>query len=197
MNLPFFKREREKSGIKVGDIMTRNFVAVHPDTNLIDCAKEMIKKRVGSLILKEGQRLVGLLTEKDIIWALIKKSKTDLRWIKARDIASKKVATIKPSADVYEALQRMKKLKFRRFPVMVNKKVIGMLTLKDILRIEPTLFRDVSQIERIKEESEKLERIRHGGKRMLRQGMCEECGNFDILFKIDGRLLCETCKDRM
>ena len=42
-----------KIGIKVGDIMTRDFVSVKPDTNIINCAKLMMKKRVGSLILEE------------------------------------------------------------------------------------------------------------------------------------------------
>ena len=186
---------RRRSGIKVGDIMTRNFVAVKPDTNLIDCAREMMKKRVGSLVLKDGQKLVGLITEKDIIWAMTKKGARELNKVKARDVASRKIATIKPSADLYEALQRMKKLKFRRLPVVVNGNVIGMLTLKDILRIEPSLFSDINKIEEIREESEKLKRMK--GERWIKDGICEECGNFDILYKIDNRLMCVACKDEM
>jgi len=184
-----------KSKIKAGDIMTRNFVSVSPSTNLIDCAREMTKKRVGSLVLRDGQKLVGLLTEKDIIWALTKTKNKNLGNIKARDVASKKVAVIKPSADLYEALARMKKLKFRRLPVVVNGNVIGMLTLKDILRIEPALFADINFAEKIREESEKLKRMRNV--RWIKEGMCEECGNFNILYKVDERLLCEPCKEEM
>ena len=95
--------------IAVGDIMTRNFVSAKPDTNLIDCAKEMVKKRVGSLVVKEGQKLVGVLTERDILWAMIKKPKAELENVKAKDIATRKIVAVKPSADVYEALQKMKK----------------------------------------------------------------------------------------
>src|SRR3989338_8541375 len=88
-----------KTGIKVGDIMTRNFVSAKPDTNLIDCAKEMVKGRVGSLIIKEGQKLVGVLTERDILWAMIKKPKEGLEDVRAKDIATKKIVAVKPSAD--------------------------------------------------------------------------------------------------
>ena len=183
---------RTKSGVKVGDIMTRNFVAVKPDTSLKDCAREMIKKRVGSLILKEDQKLFGLITEKDIIWAMTKSS-SDLNKIKAKDISSRKVATIKPSADLYEALQRMKKLKFRRLPVVVDGNIIGLLTLKDILKIEPALFTNIKEVEKIKEESEKLRRIK--GSRWVKEGMCEECGDLNVLYKVDSRLLCESCKE--
>jgi len=186
---------KAKSGIKVGDIMTRNFVSVNPNTNLVECAREMMKKRVGSLILKEGQKLVGILTEKDIIWAMTKKGAKSLNKIKAGDIASKKIATIKPSSDLYEALERMKKLKFRRLPVTVDGNVIGMLTLKDVLRIEPSLFSDINKVEQIREESEKLSRMK--GEKWVKDGVCEECGNFDILYKIDNRLMCLACKEAM
>ncbi len=184
-----------KSRIKVGDIMTRNFVSVKPGTSIIECAREMMKKRVGSLVLKNEQRIVGLLTEKDIIWALTKTGNKNLSKIRAEDVASRKVAAIKPSADLHEAFQRMKKLKFRRLPVVVNGNVIGMLTLKDILRIEPSLLSDVSQAEKIREESEKLKRLK--GVKWSKEGICEECGSFDILYNIDDRLICPPCKDAM
>ena len=184
-----------KSTVKVGDVMTRNFISVSPDTSLIDCAKEMTKKRVGSLVLKEGQKLVGLLTEKDIIWALTKTGNKDLHKISAKDVASKKIATIKPSSDVYEALGRMKKFKFRRLPVVVEGNVIGMLTLKDLMRIDPKLFADINFAGKIREESEKLKRAQ--GARWIKEGTCEECGNFNILYKVDDRLICEPCKEEM
>ncbi|MFH1521458.1 MAG: CBS domain-containing protein, partial [archaeon] len=66
-----------KIGMKIGDLMTRDFTHVSPNMNLRDCAKMMIKKRVGSLIIKEGDILKGILTEKDIVWAISKKSKKD------------------------------------------------------------------------------------------------------------------------
>ncbi|MFH1500367.1 MAG: CBS domain-containing protein [archaeon] len=186
-----------ESRIKVGDVMTRNFAAVSSDTNLIDCARLMMKKRVGSLIVKDKQRLQGIITEKDIIWALTKKSQIDLKNIKVKDIAARKVATIKPSADIFQAIKRMKKLKFRRLPVVVNRNVIGMLTLNDIIRIEPSLF-DISHSGfNIKEESDKLRRKAQDGGRWIREGMCEECGNYNLLYKLDGRVICSSCKDSM
>jgi DNA-directed RNA polymerase II subunit RPB2 len=67
----------------------------------------------------------------------------------------KKVVTIKPGADLAEALQRIKKKKVRRLPVVENGKVIGMLTTKDIFKIEPGLYELIAQSMKIKEESEK------------------------------------------
>lgn len=184
-----------KIGVKVGDIMTRNFISVKPDTSILDCAKKMVKKRVGSLILKEENKLRGIITEGDIIWAMTKKSRKDLEKIKASTIAPKKLVTIKPSADLYQALQKMKRTKYRWLPVTTKGNIIGFLTLKDVLRIEPSLFDTVSEIMQIREESKKLKRRKEGVS--FKDGVCEECGNFDLLYKVDNRTMCEDCRDAM
>lgn len=184
-----------KIGVKVGDIMTREFVSAKPETSILNCAKKMVKKRVGSLILEEEGKLKGIITEGDIIWAMTKKSRRDLNKIKANEIAPKKLITIKPSADLFDALQKMKKTKYRWLPVTVNKNIIGFLTLKDILRIEPSLFETASEIMQIKEESEKLKRAKAG--ESFREGLCEDCGEFDIVYKVDNRMICEPCRDGM
>jgi len=184
-----------KSGLSVGDLMTRNFISVSPDTNLKKCAETLIKKRVGSLIVKEGDKLKGILTEKDIIWVIVKKSVKDLEKILAKDIAKRKVITIKPSADAFEALQKMKKEKIRRLPVLENSKVIGMLTLKDILKIDPNLYELIAENEKIKEESDKL-KVGEKIKAKRKQGICEECGKQETLYRLDEEWLCVYCYNK-
>jgi len=179
------------TGIKVGDLMTRNFVHIKPDTNLKECAKTMIKKRVGSLIIKEDDKLKGIITEKDVVWAVVKKSREAFKDIKAKDIMKRKVVTIKPSADIIEAMRRFKKKKIRRLPVVENGKLIGMLTTKDILRIDPGLFQILAETMKIKEETAKLNRSSIDAPRQ--QGSCEECGEFDILYHDGAQWLCEQC----
>jgi len=184
-----------KIGVKVGDIMTRDFVSIKPDVSILDCARKMVKKRVGSLILKENDKLRGIITEGDIIWAMTKKSRRDLKKIRASEITPRKLITIKPSADLYEALQKMKKTKYRWLPVTVKGNVIGFLTLKDVLRIEPNLFGTAQEILQIREESQKLKRIKAGEKFI--EGLCEECGSYGMLYKVDNRMICESCRDSM
>ena len=183
-----------KIGVKVGDVMTRDFVSVNPHISLLDAARVMVKKHVGSLIVEEKDILKGIITDKDIIWALTKKP-NHLSKITVGDISKRKVQTIKPNADLYAALKTMQKSKFRRLPVTVNKKIIGLLTLKDILRIEPALF-EIAQGHHtleIREETEKLKRKKNPEEYNL--GICEECGNEGLLEKSDGIMLCESCRD--
>ncbi|MBU2576460.1 MAG: CBS domain-containing protein, partial [Nanoarchaeota archaeon] len=162
------------TGIKVGDLMTRNFIHVSPETDLKTCAKTMVKKRVGSLIIKDGDKLKGILTEKDIIWAVVKKSKKDLKNIKAKDLMKRKVVTIKPGADITDAMTKFRKKKLRRLPVVENGKLIGFLTTNDILRIDPGLYQSIAETVKIREETEKLKRSSIEAPR--KSGICEECG---------------------
>ncbi|MCP6727588.1 MAG: CBS domain-containing protein, partial [Patescibacteria group bacterium] len=83
--------------ILVADIMTRDPITVKPDTNLLECARKMVRKRVGSLVIIDDKNLVGFISQRDILWAVVKKSKDDLSRIKAKDISPKKIATVKPS----------------------------------------------------------------------------------------------------
>ena len=81
------------------------------------------------------------------------------------------------------------------------------MTIKDILRIEPSLFDIALQGMEIREERAKLRVIREGKKQRLKreemasaaewvkEGECEECENFGALYNVDGRMLCEECKD--
>jgi len=182
-------------GVKVGDVMTRNFISAKPSISVLNAIKLMAKKRVGSLILTEKEILKGILTEKDIIWAVSKKPRKDLGKVNAIEICTKKIITIKPSADIYNAMRLMRKAKFRRLPVTIKKRVIGLLTLKDILRIQPELFEIAKENYTIREESEKLKRVK--SKEFFKEGICEECGNHDILYNEDNRLICESCRDAM
>ena len=177
-------------GIKVGDIMTRNVVSVKPMSTVTECAKSMFKKDVGLVIVKDNEKLKGVVTEKDIIWALTKKQ--DLSNVRVKDIMLRKITTIKPSRDIYEALVRMKNGKLRWLPVTIKGNVIGILTIKDILRIEPSLFDIAVGNVQIKEESQKLKRLSNKDV-WDEEGECPECGNYGLLYNESGRPVCESC----
>ncbi len=179
--------------ILVADIMTREPVTVSPASSLLECAKKMVKRDVGSLIITDRKKLVGFISQRDILWALIKKSNADLTKITAVDISPKKIAITRPDATIKSAIEKMKKLKFERLPVVYNNKLVGVITIKDILNFHPEIYPEVDEFSKIREESEKLKRIKEAGKR--REGICEECGHEGILFRVNGMLICESCRD--
>ena len=140
-----------KIGIKVGDIMGTEVVAVKPETKVKDCAKLMNKKRAELVVIKKNSKIEGVLTEKDIIWALTKNR--NINNLKVKDLMVKNVISIEPDKDIYEALLKMKLKKAKWLPVINKGNIIGMLTLKDILQIEPSLVEIAMQKVRTEEES--------------------------------------------
>lgn len=179
--------------ILVSDVMTRDPITVKPGANLLECSKKMVQKKVGSLLIVDKKRLVGFISQRDILWALIKKSKEDLSKIKAIVISPKKIAKIAPSCTIDEAISKMKRLKFKKLPVIHDNKLVGLITIKDILNFHPEFYPEIEEFAKIRDEQNKLKRIEK--REQITEGICEECGNYDLLQKFNGTIICETCKN--
>ena len=177
----------------VSDLMTRDPFIVEPETNLMECARKMVRKRTGSLLLVKNKKFYGIITTKDILWALIKKTKEDLTEIRAIDIAPKKNFIIKPNNTIDEALGKMKTSGFERLPVILNKEIVGLITIKDILNFHPEIYPELEEFAQIKEEEEKLKRIEEKKEKTNLEGICEECGQQNLLQRYNGMLVCESC----
>jgi len=178
----------------VGDIMTRNFVSIKPHDSLHICMKKIVREKVNSLIVSEGKKLVGIMTARDILWTLTKKPFIDLKKIRAIDIATRKVAVIKPSADISEAIRKMQKLNFRRLPVLHKGELIGVVTLKDILAVEPELYSEIQELIDLRGTKRKLERTSQEWPEI---GECENCGTLTELTNTDGEMLCIDCANKL
>jgi len=129
----------KKIGVKVSDIMTKKPVIVSPDTNLPSCARKMLSKNVGGIIVKENYLLLGIVTEKDIVEEAVGKE-LNIKKTRVKDIMTTGMITIHPNADLAEAVNLMIREDVRRLPVTENKKLVGLLTVKDILKAQPKLY---------------------------------------------------------
>ena len=174
-----------KTGIKVSDAMSLAPVTILPNKNVLEAAKIMIKRKVGSLLVIRSDTLIGILTEKDIVKFAAKG--IDAKKTPIKDIMTTKIHTINPSEDLYEALHKMKKEKVRRLPVVFKGKLVGMLTQNDILKLQPAMFDIIQEKATIKSCSKIRERTSDGN--------CEICENFAKLYDVDGKLICANCRD--
>jgi len=176
-----------KTGIIVHDAMTKELITVSPDTTIKACAELMEEKEIGSVIVEEKNRLIGILTEQDIVRKITAKGHTGKHAVK--DFMNEKVKTIEPGVDISEAIDLMKLKNVKTLPVKDGDKVIGMLALKDILKIQPGLFEVWVEKMRIREENTKPI-----FKTNPNEGICEACGEyFPELSDIEGSLLCKLC----
>ncbi len=185
--------------ILVADVMTRSPVTVGPDESLYDCAKKMVRKGVGALILVKDKKISGFVSQKDILWAVVKKPNIDLKKVLAKNVSPKKVITIRSTDTLERAIKVMKKKKFDRLPVLAKDKTIaGIITIKDILSFNPDIYPELGEFAKIREEQEKLKRVKEAEKRIVHEGICEECGRPDVVFyRMNGLLVCESCRNSM
>ena len=171
--------------------MTRKPIAVTPDTTVIECAKLMLAKKVGSLVIKEGDVLKGYLTEQGIVHKIVAKN-IDASKTPVSKIMAVKVATIEPNLDIYDALVKMRDLDTRQLPVVDDGKLVGLLTLKDILKIQPQLFDLI--VEKIELREQELKPIFQASSQSL-EGTCDLCGQyFQDLREFEGDFLCAECR---
>ena len=90
---------------------------------------------------------------------------------------------------MFEALIRMRDLNIRHLPVVDDKKLIGLLTLKDVLKIEPQLFELLVEKFELREEGRKPL-----NKREPNEGICQTCGEYAGELKTkDGVMVCSSC----
>lgn len=146
-----------KTGYTVMDLMTNEPVKMQVGATIKQVATTMKEKSVGSVLVMEGTKLTGIITEKDIVTKITANGKSAVEK-KAFDIMTpyKELVTIKPNVDILEAINMMKKNEIRRLPVMDNNELKGIITTNDILKIEPTLFDLFVEKIRIREEDRKL-----------------------------------------
>lgn len=179
-----------KTGIKVVDAMTNKPVIASSNITITECAKLMKKFGIGSLLVREDKKIVGIITEKDFVVKILAKGKNP-EDILTKDIMETNLVTIEPDKDIYDAMVEMQRSDIRRLPVKYNGKIVGFLTMKDILKIEPQLFDLMVEKMDLREESSKP--IMKAG--MYEEGMCESCGNFSYRLKeTDGVSLCPECR---
>ncbi len=177
-----------KTGYRICDAMTKKPITVSPDVSVYECALKMRQHGIGGLIVTQENRLLGILSDKDIVRRVIA-SKQDPKKLKAKDVMVNNVITITPEKDIYDALVKMKDRDIRHLPVMDKKEMIGLLTLKDILKIQPELFELMVEKYELREESRKPV---FGG--AISEGICEACGfPSTYLAEVEGSFLCRKC----
>ncbi len=127
-----------KTGIKVMNAMTRTPISTTPNKTIADCTHLMLDKKVGSLLIKEGETLLGILTERDLVEMI--SLGINPKTTQVNQIMSKEITTISPEKDIHDAISLMNEKNLRRLPVLLNNRIIGLITLRDILTLQPALF---------------------------------------------------------
>jgi CBS domain-containing protein len=119
--------------MKISDIMTTNPATVGPDTTLGEVATLMRQEDCGSIPVVEDGRLVGIVTDRDIVVRAIAAGK-DPKRTPVSEVMSADPITIDPNGDVTEAERHMRERQVRRLPVVEDGKLVGIVVTAQIAR---------------------------------------------------------------
>jgi CBS domain-containing protein len=133
--------------ILVRDVMSKEVKVVRPDTTVKEVVATMNKFDIGSIIVVQGERPVGIITERDILRRLVEPCLAP-ETLTARHIMTSPVTTINETATIEEAAKLMAKKRVKRLPVMSDEKIVGIVTFTDIVTKVPTLLSILEELVR-------------------------------------------------
>jgi CBS domain-containing protein len=118
----------------IKDVMTSNPCSIDAEKSVAYAAKMMREEDVGLAPIVEGDKLIGMLTDRDIAIRVVAEGRNPEQ-VKVADVASKQVVTIDPQQDLDEALRIMAEHQVRRLPVVEEDgKLVGVVAQADIAR---------------------------------------------------------------
>ncbi|MBM4237584.1 MAG: CBS domain-containing protein [Euryarchaeota archaeon] len=118
----------------VKDFMTRKKEIVSVDDSVLSAIEVMVENDVGSVVVEENDRVVGIFTERDLLRRYLQNQSKTL-YMKVSEVMSRPVVTISPTAKLSDAFKLMSEKDIRHLPVVdEERKLVGYLTWRDMFK---------------------------------------------------------------
>jgi CBS domain-containing protein len=125
--------------MKIGEFLKRSrqqLVTCLPDNSLAAVAKRMYAHAIGAMpVCEEGNRMIGIVSERDLVRVFARTDWSELQYLRARDIMTTRVISCGPEDTMRVAQDLMRTNHFRHLPVVQDGRVQGMLSLRDTLAL--------------------------------------------------------------
>jgi CBS domain-containing protein len=151
--------------VKVSEIMTNAAVIDQSDDTLTEAARKMWNQQTGSLLVMDGDDLVGILTERDILKAVAAGARLDE--VRISEVMTKDIITVGPQTTLREAAKNMADRWIRHLPVVDGGKVVGVISQRDLAGVLAGALNEPEALTALVESSDlvrerRLKRIEHG-----------------------------------
>ena len=117
--------------MSIVDVMSTRLVQAHPEENVRVVSSRMVASGVGSVAVCDGARLVGILTERDVL--RLAGDGANLEQVRVGEAMTSEVVTISPDADILAAAGLMGERQIRHLPVVEGGNVLGIVGIRDVL----------------------------------------------------------------
>jgi CBS domain-containing protein len=140
------EEQREDSlPLKVVDVMVREVITVDENSTVKEAVDIMNEFQIGSLIVLEKGKAIGIVTERDFLRRVIGEGK-DAKNTRVGEIMTTPLVVVEPSTDLEEAVKLMFQRKIKKLAVVDAKKLVGIVTLTDIARFQPQIIKMLKQL---------------------------------------------------
>lgn len=181
----------EETGVRtkvlVREVTNSPIISATPDDNIQEVAAKMAKFQVGSIVIFDGETPVGIVTDKDIVTKSVARNLKPTA-VKVKEIMSSPIQTVESTKDITEAAKIMRKFGIKRLGVTYKDKLVGMVSMSDLLAVTPEIMGILSEKTRITlgETSKQKGYL---------AGYCDLCNQWsDFLVESDGKFLCDECR---
>lgn len=115
----------------VRDAMTKDPRSIGPSASVVEAARLMRDEHIGSLLITDGDTLVGVITDRDITTRVVAEA-ADLATTSVGDVYSQDLISVEPDNELEEALRLMARHQVRRLPVVEGGRLVGIVAQADI-----------------------------------------------------------------
>ena len=145
--------------LKVEDVMVGDVITVEVEATVRQAVDLMNKNEIGCLVVvDEEEKPVGIVTERDLLKRVLAKRKDPVR-VKVMQIMSKPLVTGTPHMDIEAAARLMFKKKIKKLPIVENGRLVGLVTLTDLVRFQPEIIRILKKLSSKKLPPKRIKKI--------------------------------------
>lgn len=150
--------------MRISDVMTPAALTDRPDDSLVSAARKMREQQTGSLLVTDGDQLLGIITERDVLRAVAEDVPLDTP---ISEVMSKDLVTAEPATSLREAARIMTEKWIRHLPVLEEGRLVGIVSQRDLAGVLAGALNEPEELHRLIESSElvrerRLKRIEAG-----------------------------------
>jgi CBS domain-containing protein len=179
--------ESELPVVRVSEVMETDVATASPRSIVAEVARIMAEKRVGTVIVVDRNRPVGIVTERDLVTRVMARGRDPISTY-VEEIMSRPLIWVRPTESVVDAIKVMNSKQIRHLAVLEGGKLVGVVTDRGILLNTPQLLELAEELLRVyttEREGVMVETV---------SGYCDSCRNWsDRLVETEEGYLCEKC----
>lgn len=126
--------------IEIRDIMVKKVITITASSTVEEAVRLMNEHEIGCLVVTENKKAIGMLTERDLMKRVLAES-LDPKKTKVGEVMSTPLISVEPDTEIGDVSRIMFQKNIKKMPIVRKDKLLGLVTLTDILGIQPQLIK--------------------------------------------------------